>query len=96
MSLLERYKKRSEQFLQRSERTNQWKQGFAIGQNPSPLDREYDKLSTFKRERIFPLWKQVRSQVTDGKTLWQRFPYATEDEPPLFHEIKPFLSKRKQ
>ena len=96
-AILDRYKKYSEQYEKERRRISDWMNHLAIGQYPYPFYKALGELSTFKKRKITPLWKQIRNRITeDGKTLWQHFPFATDDEPPLFREITPFLEIEKE
>lgn len=94
---LQRYKKYSEQYETEDRRLSAWIRILPIGQHPPSYERASTKLSKFKRIKLTPLWKKTRSKIVqNNKTLWQLFPWVTEDEPPLFREIEPFLIKPKK
>lgn len=94
--VLKRYKKYSEEFEKEQIRIADWMKSLPIGQYPLPFQKALGELSTFKRRKLTPLWKQIRNVIgKDDKTLWQNCPWATEDEPPLFREIEPFLEVEK-
>lgn len=89
----QRYKKYSEEYEKEGKRLSAWMRVLPIGQHPPSYERASTELSRFKRRKLTPLWKQIRSKIVkNNKTLWQLFPWVTEDEPPLFREIKPFLN----
>lgn len=92
--LLKRYEKYSEQFEKEDRRLSEWLKLLPVGQHPPSYERASTKFSTFPRRKITPLWKQIRSKIVkNNKTLWQHFPWATEDQPPLYREIKPFTKE---
>jgi len=95
-AILKRYKKHSEEFELEGIRLKKWREVLPVGQHPPSYEKASLKLAYFKRRKITPLWKQIRSRILpNGKTLWQKIPWATEDEPPLFREVEPFIKKRK-
>jgi len=90
--LFNRYQKYSDDFERESQRLTDWMIHFPIGQAPPSFNRASTEHSLFKKRKITPLWKQIRTLIMkDGKTLWQHCAWATDDEPPLFSDIKHFL-----
>jgi len=89
---MKHYQKYSEDYEREAQRLSDWMTHLPIGQYPPSFEKALDKLSVFKKQKLTPLWKQIRTLIVkDRKTLWQYCPWATDDEPPLFADFKQFL-----
>jgi len=65
-NLLIRYKKYSDQFEDEVERLRSWSEVLPVGQRPPSYERAATQLSTFKKRKLFPLWKQTLQNVREN------------------------------